>query len=119
MIEDDDGPICAGGLYIGEGTQFGFMEWIVTDKQAKRLKCHKAIGLCINEIINIAKERKLKLIYTVTGEEALQKRYVKYHDFQNTESGVKTFLKDLNNEYDYLEWIQDEEQWNRSKTVEA
>jgi hypothetical protein len=35
------------------------------------------------------------------------------------ENNVRTFLKDLNNNYSYLEWIQDEEQWNKSQKVEA
>ena len=34
MVEVDGVPVCAGGLYIGVGTQFSFMEWIVTDKNA-------------------------------------------------------------------------------------
>jgi len=119
VIVEDDEPICAGGLYIGEGTKFGFMEWIVANKNAAPRQTHKAINMCIENIIEIANERKLKLVYTVTGEEGLQKRYTKYHGFENTESNVKTFLKDLNNEYDYLEWIQDEEQWNKSQKVEA
>ena len=34
VVSEDGKDICAGGLYIGEGTQFGFMEWIVTDKSA-------------------------------------------------------------------------------------
>ena len=35
VVSEDGKDICAGGLYIGEGTQFGFMEWIVTDKSAE------------------------------------------------------------------------------------
>ena len=27
MVEVDGEPVCAGGLYIGVGTQFAFMEW--------------------------------------------------------------------------------------------
>ena len=36
MVEIDGEPICAGGLYIGVGTQFAFMEWIVADKNANK-----------------------------------------------------------------------------------
>ena len=42
MVENGGKPICAGGLYIGTGTQFAFMEWIVSDKFADQRKVHSA-----------------------------------------------------------------------------
>ena len=110
MVEDENGPICAGGLYIGEGTQFGFMEWIVSDKNANIRQVHKALGLCINSIMNMAQEKGMRLVYAVTGEEALHKRFTKYHGMELTENHAKTFLKDIYNGYDDLEWISDAEQ---------
>ena len=113
IIEDNGEPLCAGGLYIGEGTQFGFMEWIVTDKQADSRKVHTALKLCIDSIMKLAKDRKLKLVYTATKEQALHKRYTKYHNMVLTESNVKTFLRDLDGAYsEDLTWISDDEQIN-------
>ena len=113
VVECEGKPICAGGLYIGEGTQFGFMEWIVTDKQADSRKVHSALKLCIDSIMKLAKDRKLKLVYTATKEQALHKRYTKYHNMVLTESNVKTFLRDLDGAYsEDLTWISDDEQIN-------
>ena len=117
MIETDGQPICAGGLYVGEGTQFGFMEWIVTDKQADARKIHSGLKLCIDRIMKLARDKGLKLVYTATKEQALHKRYTKYHDMVLTESNVKTFLRDLDGSYsEDLTWISDDEQIdNRNK----
>ena len=113
VVECEGKPICAGGLYVGEGTQFGFMEWIVTDKQADSRKVHTALKLCIDSIMKLAKDRKLKLVYTATKEQALHKRYTKYHNMVLTESNVKTFLRDLDGAYsEDLTWISDDEQIN-------
>jgi len=112
MVEDDGKPVCAGGLYVGEGTQFGFMEWIVSDKGANPKTLHKCLKLCIDKIMSIANDKGLKLVYTATKHEALGKRYEKYHQMMLTESNVKTFLRDLDGNYTKdLEWIQDEEQY--------
>ena len=111
MVEIDNKPVCAGGLYIGQGTQFGFMEWIVTDKKADQRNVHKCLKLCIDSIMKLAKFRGIKLVYTATKEQALHKRYQKYHDMVLTESNVKTFLRDLDGSYsEDLTWISDDEQ---------
>ena len=111
MVENEGIPVCAGGLYIGEGTQFGFMEWIVTDKHADKRLSHKALKECIDSIIRLAKNRNIKLVYTATKEQALHKRYQKYHQMILTESDVKTFLRDLDGKYSSdLTWISDDEQ---------
>jgi hypothetical protein len=111
MVEEEGKPVCAGGLYIGEGTQFGFMEWIVTDKQADQRLVHRALRKCIDSIMQFARDRGLKLVYTATKEQALHKRYEKYHQMVLTESNVKTFLRDLDGAYSRdLTWISDDEQ---------
>ena len=113
IVEDNNKPLCAGGLYIGEGTQFGFMEWIVTVKLADSRKIHKALKMCIDTIMTKAKSKGLKLVYTATKEQALHKRYTKYHNMVLTESNVKTFLRDLDGSYsEDLTWISDDEQIN-------
>ena len=63
IVEVDGKPVCAGGLYIGEGTQFGFMEWIVTNKSAEPKTVHKCLKLCIDSIMTLAKDRGIKLFY--------------------------------------------------------
>jgi hypothetical protein len=111
MVEEEGTPVCAGGLYIGEGTQFGFMEWIVTDKHADQRLVHRALKKCIDSIMQFARDKGLKLVYTATKEQALHKRYQKYHQMVLTESNVKTFLRDLDGSYSRdLTWISDDEQ---------
>jgi hypothetical protein len=111
IVEEEGTPVCAGGLYIGEGTQFGFMEWIVTDRQADQRLVHRALKKCIDSIMQFARDKGLKLVYTATKEQALHKRYQKYHQMVLTESDVKTFLRDLDGKYaSDLTWISDDEQ---------
>ena len=111
IVEDNGTPICAGGLYIGEGTQFAFMEWIVTDKNADARRTHTELKMCIDRIMDLAKSKGIKLVYTATKEQALHKRYTKYHDMVLTETNVKTFLRDLDGSYsEDLAWISDDEQ---------
>jgi hypothetical protein len=111
MIEKDGVPICAGGLYIGKGTRFAFMEWIVGNKEANKMDLHTGLKLCIDSIFVMAKDKEMDLVFTTTGEEALQKRYTKYHGMDLTENAVKTYLKDLKgNTYKKMEWILDDEQ---------
>tara|TARA_B100000085_G_scaffold265778_1_gene273831 strand:- start:363 stop:827 length:465 start_codon:yes stop_codon:yes gene_type:complete len=111
MVEVDSKPICAGGLYVGEGTQFGFMEWIVVDKDADKRLAHNGLKMCIDGIMQLAKDKNIKLVYTATKEQALHKRYTKYHNMVLTESNVKTFLRDLDGSYSQdLTWISDDEQ---------
>ena len=111
IVEEEGTPVCAGGLYVGEGTQFGFMEWIVTDKQADQRLVHRALKKCIDSIMQFARDRGIKLVYTATKEQALHKRYQKYHQMMLTESNVKTFLRDLDGKYTSdLTWISDDEQ---------
>lgn len=116
IVEKDGTPICAGGLYIGVGTQFGFMEWIVGDKTADKRQLHSALKLCIDAIMDLAKSKNMRLVFTVTAEQALQKRYTKYHGMELTENNVKTYLKDLTgNTYRNLDWISDDTQISKQQ----
>ena len=58
MVEIDGKPVCAGGLYIGVGTKFAFMEWIVTDKDAKPRDTYKCLKLCIDSIMGHGQEQR-------------------------------------------------------------
>ena len=116
MVEIDGKPICACGLYIGVGTQFAFMEWIVANKSANRRDVHKALKICIDAIMKLAKSKGMKLVYTATKERELHKRYVKYHDMILTETSVKTFLRDLDGNYSKdLHWISDDVQFKKQR----
>jgi hypothetical protein len=111
IVEDSDMPVCAGGLYVCDGTAFGLMEWLVTDKNAKPRIVHKCLKQCIDSIMELAKTKKLKLVYTATKQQALHKRYTKYHNMVLTESNLKAFVRDLDGAYTKdLTWISDDEQ---------
>ena len=116
IVEVDGIPVCAGGLYIGVGTQFAFMEWVVADKRANKRDVHKALKICIDAIMKLAKSKGMKLVYTATKERELHKRYVKYHDMILTETSVKTFLRDLDGNYSKdLHWISDDVQFKKQR----
>ena len=87
------------------------MEWIVTDKNADPRLTHKCLKHCIESLMKLARKKGMKLVYTATKEQALHKRYTKYHNMVLTESNVKTFLRDLDGSYsEDLTWISDDEQ---------
>jgi len=111
MVIENDRPICYAGMYLYPKTAFGLMEWVVTDKNSNLKTRHKALKMCIDGAMDLARKRGAKLVYTITKEEALQKRYVKYHDMVLTESNVKTFLRDFDGSYSNdLTWLSDDEQ---------
>ena len=108
VIIEDKNPICAGGIYFGIGTKFAFMEWIIVDKKIGLKTAHKALNLCIEEIIKMAREKGVKLLYTATAQEALQKRYIKYHGMEIGEKSSMTFVKNLSNkQYKDLDFVKD------------
>lgn len=120
VVEKDGVPICAGGLYIGKGTKFAFMEWIVGNKEANKRDLHQALKVCIDAIFDLAKSKGMDLVFTTTGEEALQKRYTKYHGMDLTENSVKTFLKDIKgNTYNKMDWIMDDEQISKQDIINS
>ena len=120
IVEEAGVPLCAGGLYIGLGTEFAFMEWIVADKNANKRQLHKALKLCVDALFELARDEGMQLVFTTTSESALQKRYIKYHGMNLTENHVKTFLKDLTKDKRYasksLDWISDDTQISIQQT---
>jgi hypothetical protein len=115
IVEDNNTPICAGGLYRCVNSNFGVMEWIVADKFAPLKITHKALNLCIQELLLLAKQYKIELVYSMTANKSLHKRYTKYHNMKLVEEHVKTFLSDLSGKYDNLEWITSEEILNGNR----
>ena len=110
IVEENNIPICAGGLYICVNSNFSVMEWIVADKTASIKNIHKGLNLCITEIFKLAKKYNMELIYSMTANTSLHKRYTKYHIMKLVENNVKTFLMDLTKSYTDLEWISDDQQ---------
>jgi len=110
IIEENNIPICAGGLYRCVDSNFSVMEWIVADKTANIKSIHKGLNLCITEIFKLAKKYNMELIYSMTANTSLHKRYTKYHNMKLVENNVKTFLMDLTKSYTDLEWISDDQQ---------
>jgi hypothetical protein len=90
------------------------------DKQANKRQLHTALKLCIDAIFELARAKGMQLVFTTTSEEALQKRYIKYHGMELTENHVKTFLKDLTKDKQYasrsLDWISDDTQISIQRT---
>ena len=91
------------------------MEWIVADKTANIKSLHRALNLCITEIFNLAKKYNIELIYSMTANKSLHKRYTKYHNMKLVENDVKTFLMDLTKSYKNLDWISDDIQIEKQK----
>ena len=110
IVEENNIPICAGGLYRCVNSNFSVMEWIVADKTANIKSIHKGLNLCITEIFKLAKKYNMELIYSMTANTSLHKRYTKYHNMKLVENNVKTFLIDLTKSYTDLEWISDDQQ---------
>ena len=115
IVEENNTPICAGGLYRCVDSNFSVMEWIVADKTANIKSLHRALNLCITEIFNLAKKYNIELIYSMTANKSLHKRYTKYHNMKLVENDVKTFLMDLTKSYKNLDWISDDIQIEKQK----
>ena len=115
VIVESDKPICAVGVYFGEGCKFCMMDWLVKDKHASLRDSHKSIQLCIDELIKLVKDKGYKLIFTNTSDNSLMKRFTRMHGFKLTENSVRTFVKDVNNSYTDFEFVQDLEQWEKDQ----
>jgi len=120
IVEEAGVPLCAGGIYIGMGTEFAFMEWVVADKDANKRQLHRALRMCVDALFELAQAKGMQLVFTTTSEGALQKRYIKYHGMELTENHVKTYLKDLTQDRRYasksLDWISDDTQISIQRT---
>ena len=112
IVEDENkNRICAGGLYMNINEhKFGFMEWVVVDPKAKPKLAHKSIKLLIDSLIKLAKDKGCVLLYTVTENPGLHKRYVKYHGLSQGENNARTFVKDLTDgRYGPMLWAKSQE----------
>ena len=106
IIISEQDNICAAGLYIDKKAKFGFMYGVFSNPKINKLKLFKAMKMCMQEIKKQAIKNKLGLVYTITGEPALDKLYTKYMSMQICENTVKSYVMNLNKtKYKNLDWI--------------
>tara|TARA_B100000287_G_C20588800_1_gene763365 strand:- start:123 stop:557 length:435 start_codon:yes stop_codon:yes gene_type:complete len=106
MIEDDNSqPICACGLYVDVQSNFGFMYGLFSKLGVGKIELFKAMKLCVEGIKKEAENNKLGIVYTITGEDSLDKLYVKHMSMIPCENSVRSYVMDLNN-HKNLDWIQ-------------
>ena len=106
IIIEDNEPICALGLYLNKKVKFGYMYGIFSNPKIGKIKLFKAMKMCMQEIKKQATKNKLGLVYTITGEPALDKLYTKYMGMQACENTVKSYVMNLNKtKYKNLDWI--------------
>ena len=99
-------PICAGGLFIDKNSSFGFMYGLFSCPNYNKIKLFKAMKMCINNIKKQALDNNIKLIYTITGENSLDKLYTKHMDMTCCENNIKSYIINLDkNKYKNLDWI--------------
>ena len=105
MISEEEN-ICAAGLYIDKKAKFGFMYGLFSNPKTSKIKLFKAMKMCLQEIQKQALKNKLGLVYTITGEAALDKLYTKYMGMQPCENNINTYVMNLNKKkYKNLDWI--------------
>ena len=107
IIEDDiEQVICAAGLYIDKESKFGYMYGIFYNRKVGKIKLFKAMKMCVKEIKKEAENNKLRLVYTTTGESALDKLYTKYMGMNYCENNIKSYVMNLNKKkYKNLDWV--------------
>ena len=106
MIEENNVSICAAGLYEDyKRTKFGYMFGIFTNPKINKIKLYKAMTKCLQEIQKLAKEKKLGLVYTTTGEDVLFRLYEK-NNMTLVENNMKAYVMNVEEEkYKNLSWI--------------
>jgi len=106
MIVEEKKEICAAGLYIDKNAKFGFMYGIFSNPNTGKIKLFKAMKMCLQEIKKQAIKNKLGMVYTITGDKALEKLYIQHGDMEYAEKNVKSYVMNLDKKkYDNLDWI--------------
>ena len=103
MVTDEE-DICAAGLFIDKTSKLGFMWGIFSNPKTGKIKLFKAMKMCVEEIKKEAKNNELSLVYTITGENSLDKLYTKYMGMKICENNVKSYVMNLKN-YENLDWL--------------
>lgn len=102
IIIDD---ICAAGLHIDKSSKMGLMYGIFSNPNTSKIVLFKAMKECVEGIKELAKQKKLTYIYTITGEKALHKLYEKHLCLTKRENTINSYIIDLTNKNKNLDWI--------------
>jgi hypothetical protein len=106
VIVTDKEDICAAGLFVDKTSKLGFMWGIFSNPKTSKIKLFKAMKMCISNIKKQALDNNIKLIYTITGENSLDKLYTKHMDMTCCENNIKSYIINLDkNKYKNLDWI--------------
>ena len=106
IVVEEDSMICVAMLYVDKESGFSYMYGIFSDPDASKIKLFKAMKICVDEMINLAKSKKLNFLYTTTGETALHRLYEKHSELKNCEDNLKSYVINLDREeYNDLDWI--------------
>ena len=109
IVVEEDQIICAAVLYIDQESGFSYMYGIFSDPGTSKIKLFRAMKICIDEMVNLAKSKKLKFLYTTTGETALHRLYEKHSKLKNCEDNLKSYVIRLDEEkYNDLDWISED-----------
>ena len=109
IVVEEDQIICAAVLYIDQESGFSYMYGIFSDPGTSKIKLFRAMKICIDEMVNLAKSKKLKFLYTTTGETALHRLYEKHSKLKNCEDNLKSYVINLDREeYNDLDWISED-----------
>lgn len=102
IIIDD---ICAAGLYTDKSSTLGYMYGMFSNPKASKITLVKSMTSCFEGIKELGKELNLTYIYTITGENSLHKLYENHLHLTKLENTVKSYIIDLNNTKQNLDWI--------------
>ena len=73
---------------------------------------YDSVGMAVisKDGIELAKDKGCILLYTVTENPGLHKRYVKYHGFSQGENKTRSFIKDLTDgDFGPMLWVKSQE----------
>ena len=109
IVVEEDSMICVAVLYIDKESGFSYMYGIFSNPDVGKIKLFKAMKVCIDEMINLAKSKKLNFLYTTTGETALHQLYEKHSKLKKCEDNLKSYVIRLDEEkYNNLDWISED-----------
>ena len=109
IVVEEDQIICAAVLYIDQESGFSYMYGIFSDPGTSKIKLFRAMKICVDEMINLAKSKKLNFLYTTTGETALHRLYENHSELKNCEDNLKSYVINLDREeYNDLDWISED-----------
>ena len=83
---------CAAGFLYATDSNIAWLEWVVADKFAEKLKRSRAIDALIYELCEAARIQGFKLIFTSVKHDRLEKRYLN-QGFNKGDTGVTQMIR--------------------------